>query len=67
MAGGYADHPWPAGVISRQGIPGIRFADGPRGVVLEGATTFPVSMARGAAWDVDLEERMFESGSQDLA
>ncbi|MBN1998020.1 glycoside hydrolase family 3 C-terminal domain-containing protein [candidate division KSB1 bacterium] len=58
MGGGYADHPWPAGVFSRLGIPGIRFADGPRGVVLEGATTFPVSMARGAAWDVALEERI---------
>ncbi|MBN2002353.1 MAG: glycoside hydrolase family 3 C-terminal domain-containing protein [Anaerolineae bacterium] len=58
MGGGYAAHPWPAGVISRLGIPGIRFADGPRGVVMEGATTFPVSMARGAAWDVDLEERI---------
>jgi beta-glucosidase len=58
MGGGYADHPWPAGVISRLGIPGIRFVDGPRGVVLDGATTFPVAMARGAAWDVDLEERV---------
>jgi beta-glucosidase len=58
MGGGYADHPWHAGVISRLGIPGIRFADGPRGVVLDGATTFPVSMARGAAWDVELEERI---------
>jgi beta-glucosidase len=58
MGGGYADHPWHAGVISRLGIPGIRFVDGPRGVVMEGATTFPVSMARGAAWDVDLEERI---------
>jgi beta-glucosidase len=58
MAGGYADHPWNAGVISRLDIPGIRFADGPRGVVMQGATTFPVSMARGAAWDVSLEERI---------
>ena len=56
--GGYGDHPWNAGVIPRLGIPGIRFADGPRGVVMDGATTFPVSMARGAAWDVDLEERI---------
>lgn len=58
MGGGYADHPWNAGVIPRPGIPGIRFADGPRGVVMAGATTFPVSMARGAAWDVALEERI---------
>jgi beta-glucosidase len=58
MGGGYADHPWPAGVISRLGVPGILFADGPRGVILDGATTFPVSMARGASWDVELEERV---------
>jgi beta-glucosidase len=58
MGGGYGAHPWNAGVISRLGIPGIRFADGPRGVVMDGATTFPVSMARGATWDVDLEERV---------
>jgi beta-glucosidase len=58
MGGGYANHPWNAGVVSRLGIPGIRFADGPRGVVMAGATTFPVSMARGAAWDVALEERI---------
>lgn len=58
MGGGYADHSWNAGVISRLDIPGIRFVDGPRGVVMAGATTFPVSMARGAAWDVALEERI---------
>ncbi|MBN1994389.1 MAG: glycoside hydrolase family 3 C-terminal domain-containing protein [Anaerolineae bacterium] len=58
MGGGYGDHLWDAGVISRLGIPGIRFADGPRGIVMDGATTFPVSMARGAAWDVALEERI---------
>jgi beta-glucosidase len=58
LGGGYADHPWNAGVISRLGIPGIRFVDGPRGIIMDGATTFPVSMARGAAWDVALEERI---------
>jgi beta-glucosidase len=58
MGGGYGDHPWNAGVISRLGIAGIRFVDGPRGIILEGATTFPVSMARGASWDVTLEERI---------
>jgi beta-glucosidase len=39
-------------------IPGILFVDGPRGIMLEDATTFPVSMARGASWDVELEERV---------
>ena len=58
MAGGYNQHVWIAGAVPRLGIPGVRFSDGPRGVVLPGATTFPVAMARGASWDVDLEERI---------
>ena len=59
MRGGYHRHPWNAGVLARHGIHGVRFVDGPRGVVLEGgATTFPVTMARGATWDVDLETRV---------
>jgi len=66
MNGGYADHPWNAGVISRLGIQGIRFVDGPRGVVMKGATTFPVSMARGASWDVALEERIGEVIGREL-
>jgi beta-glucosidase len=57
-AGGYASRPWVAGAVPRLGIPGIRFVDGPRGIIMKGATTFPVSMARGASWDVDLEMRI---------
>jgi len=56
--GGYASRPWVAGAVPRLGIPGVRFVDGPRGIILKGATTFPVSMARGAAWDPALEERI---------
>ena len=56
--GGYSSRPWVAGAIERLGVPGIRFVDGPRGVILQDATTFPVSMARGATWDPDLEERI---------
>ncbi|MFN6339442.1 MAG: beta-glucosidase [Cyanobacteriota bacterium] len=52
-------HPWPAGEVPRLGLKGLRFVDGPRGVVLEGgATTFPVPMARGASWNPELEERV---------
>jgi len=52
-------HPWPAGVVDRLGIAGLHLVDGPRGVVLEGgATTFPVAIARGATFDVDLEQRI---------
>jgi beta-glucosidase len=58
MNGGYNKQTWNAGVIDRLGIQGVRFTDGPRGVVMQGATTFPVSMARGATWDVELEERI---------
>ena len=56
--GGYSSQVWKAGEVARLGIPGIRFSDGPRGVIMEGATTFPVSMARGAAFDPQLEERI---------
>ena len=44
--------------LERIGFPGIRFSDGPRGVVVGNATAFPVAMARGATWDLDLEERI---------
>lgn len=44
-----------AAQIPRIGFPGVQFADGPRGVVIEGSTAFPVSMARAATWDPDLE------------
>lgn len=42
----------------RLGISPIRFTDGPRGVVMGHATCFPVSMARGASFDRDLERRV---------
>src|SRR5512138_486312 len=58
LGGGYADHPWVAGVVPRLGIPGVRFADGPRGVIMDGGTTFPVAMGRGATFDPELEERV---------
>ena len=53
--GGYHRHTWPAAQVDRLGIPGLRFADGPRGCVIGRATAFPVSMARGATFDPDLE------------
>ena len=43
------------------GVPGIEFADGPRGCVIGDATAFPVSMARGATFDPALEERIGEA------
>ncbi len=44
-----------AGAVPRLGIPGVRFTDGPRGVVMRHSTCFPVALARGASWDVELE------------
>jgi beta-glucosidase len=64
--GGYHRRPFPAARVERLGVPGFRFADGPRGVVIGPATAFPVSMARGATWDVDLEERIGEAMGQEL-
>ncbi|KUJ22196.1 putative periplasmic beta-glucosidase precursor [Mollisia scopiformis] len=50
--------PFVMGSIPRLKIPGIRFTDGPRGVVMGASTAFPVSMARGATWDIELERRV---------
>ena len=58
MMRAYNTQPLPAGENLRLGIPGIRFSDGPRGVVMYHSTCFPVSLARGASWDVELEERI---------
>ena len=50
-----------SGENERLGIPPFGFSDGPRGVsTAEGATAFPVTMARGASWDVELERRVGE-------
>jgi beta-glucosidase-like glycosyl hydrolase len=58
MAAGYNLRPIVMGAVDRLGIPGLRFSDGPRGVVMGASTAFPVSMARGATWDLGLEEQV---------
>lgn len=55
---GYNVRPLVHGEVSRLGVPGVRFVDGPRGCVSGNGTAFPVPMARGATWDVTLEERV---------
>ena len=58
----YNDFPYIAGEDKELGIPGIKFSDGPAGVVMGNASTcFPVSMARGATWDPDLERQVGEA------
>ncbi len=63
---GYHKAPFVAAQIERVGLPGIRFSDGPRGAVVGNATCFPVSMARGATWDPELEERVGDAIGREL-
>ncbi len=55
-----------AGRNERRGIPPLSFSDGPRGVVVGKATCFPVAMARGASWDVELEARVGDALGQEV-
>ena len=64
--GGYHRSVFIGGEIERVGLGGIRFSDGPRGAVVGNATAFPVSMARGATWDLDLEERIGDAIGSEL-
>ncbi|MHA1819791.1 MAG: beta-glucosidase family protein [Promethearchaeota archaeon] len=57
----YNAKPIKAGADKKLDIPAICFSDGPRGVVMDTSTCFPVSMARGASWDIDLEEKIGEA------
>lgn len=63
---GYHKAPFLAAVVERIGLNGVAFADGPRGAVIGNATCFPVSMARGATWDPELEERVGEAIGTEL-
>jgi beta-glucosidase len=58
VAKGFTDVPVVAGAVPRLGIPGVRFTDGPRGVVLGTSTCFPAAMSRGASWDCALEKEV---------
>jgi beta-glucosidase len=64
--GGYHKAPFLAAQVDRVGLPGLAFSDGPRGCVIGNATAFPVSMARGATWDPDLEERVGDAIGREL-
>ncbi|MFX1490052.1 MAG: beta-glucosidase, partial [Promethearchaeota archaeon] len=55
---GFGKRPYSGGGVERLKIPPFLFTDGPRGVIITGSTCFPVSMARGASWDLSLEEEV---------
>lgn len=55
MVRSYNTEPIVAGALERVGLPGLRFTDGPRGVVMGRSTCFPVPIARAATFDVELE------------
>lgn len=58
----YNDKPYLAGEDIELNIPPIKFTDGPTGIVMgESSTCFPVSIARGATWDIQLEEKVGEA------
>jgi len=50
----------------RLGVPPLLFNDGPRGVAMGSSTCFPVPMARGASFDVDLERRVGDAIGREM-
>lgn len=50
----------------RLGIPPFITGGGSRGAI-DGATAFPVAMARGASWDTELEYRVFDAIAKEAA
>jgi beta-glucosidase len=50
----------------RLGIPPLLFMDGPRGIGMGSSTCFPVPMARGASFDVELERRIGDAIGREL-
>ena len=62
----YNIFPYPAGGNERLGVPELKFCDGPRGVVCYRATCFPVTMARGATFDTELEEEVGEAIAREI-
>ena len=55
----WAARPYRAGGgCERLNVPALWFTDGPRGVARGNSTAFPCTMARGASFDTDLEQRI---------
>jgi len=65
--GRYCGSPYHIGAgNTRLGVPPLLFLDGPRGVGMGNSTCFPVPMARGASFDVDLERRIGDAIGREL-
>lgn len=64
----YNEKPYRAGGIEEKGIPPLLFVDGTRGVVCGRgqSTCFPVSVMRGATFDVALEEKIGEAIGEEV-
>jgi beta-glucosidase len=59
--GDYRPPLYSAAAVSRLGLGGLYFVDGPRGVARGVSTCFPVPVARAASFDYDVEERVGEA------
>lgn len=67
ITGSYGRELWNVTGVERLGVPPFKMSDGPRGVgVHDGATVFPVAMARGASWNPDLERSVGEAMGREL-
>jgi len=55
---GFGKRAYDAAGSQKFNIPPFKFTDGPRGVIIPGSTCFPVSMARAASWDIELEQEV---------
>lgn len=62
----YNHYAYQAGGNERLNIPTMRFFDGPRGLVSGQATCFPVSIARAASFDRDLEYRIGDAIGREI-
>ncbi|MBT8470066.1 MAG: hypothetical protein KJN97_15075, partial [Deltaproteobacteria bacterium] len=58
---------WNVPGVERLAVPSFKMADGPRGLgPVEGATTFPVGMARSASWEPSVENRVGAAMGREL-
>lgn len=62
----YNKVPYPSGKLQKYDFTPVEFVDGPRGVVSGHSTCFPVPMARGASFDLVLEEKIGDAIAKEL-